>query len=75
MSIEEQIRKLRKQEKLLRKVKHRNPMEWKDQKKTTTDKSDITTGRDKSKDIGKRRETQKILGQDQAMQTKQDLPK
>ena len=40
---------------------HKDMLGWKDQNKTA-DKSDNTTGRNKSKDIGKRRKTQKISG-------------
>ena len=41
-----------------------NIFRWKDQNKIT-DKFDNTIWRDKPKDIGERRETQKILGQDE----------
>ena len=34
-----------------------DPMEWKDRKKITQNKSDYTTGRNKSKDIDEIRET------------------
>ena len=54
--------------------KHKDIFRWKEQNETA-DKSDNTTWRDKPKDIGERRELQKILGQGQAMQTKQDIPK
>ena len=45
---------------------------WKYQKRKAN-KSESTTGRDKSKDIGEIRETQKILGQRQAIQTNHNL--
>ena len=54
---------------------YRNPTERKDSKKITAEKSDYTTERDKSKDIGKRRKTQKIPGKDQTIQIKQVIPK
>ena len=38
---------------------YKNPMEGNDPKKTTAYNSDNTTGRNNSKDIGGRRETQK----------------
>ena len=47
---------------------------WKDQNKTA-DKFDNTIWRDKPKDIDERKETQKMLRQSQAIQTKQDVPK
>ena len=34
---------------------HKNPKEWKGPKKTIADMFDNTTGRNKSKDIGKKR--------------------
>ena len=46
-------------------------MEGKEQKKTTADKIEIN----KSKDIGERKEAQKISGQRQTIQTKQEIPK
>ena len=46
---------------------YRNPSERKDLKKTT--------GRNKSKDICERRKTQKVPGQGETIQTKQDIPK
>ena len=52
----------------------RRPLEWKDENKTV-DKSDNRTGRNKSENIGERRGTQKIAGQTQALQRKQDIPK
>ena len=52
---------------------HKYTTEWKNRK--TTDKSDKTTRRIKSKDICERRETQMISRQSQAIQTKQDIPK
>ena len=68
-----QIKKLWQQVNVLRKEKHAR-IYWNEKTKNkTTDKSESTTW-DKSKDISKR-ETQKISGQGQEMQTKQDLPK
>ena len=46
----------------------------KDQNKTA-DKKESRTGRDKSKDIVERRETQKIMRQHQVIKRKQDFPK
>ena len=67
MRIEGQIKKLRQQMKLLNE---------KIPKKTTVDKFDIKTGRNRLKDKGEReRETQKVPGQSQEMQAKQDLSK
>ena len=54
---------------------YRSLTERKDPQKITTDKSDNTRRRNKSKDISERRETQKIPGYDQGMKTKQDIPK
>ena len=62
MRLEEQIKKLQ-QAKSLRKVKR---TENKDPKKTTRDKSDYATGRNKSKDIAKNT-TQKVSRQGQAI--------
>ena len=53
--------------KLLCEVKQRNQMARKDPRKTTTDKSDNTTRRNKSKYIEQRRKTQKELGQGQTI--------
>ena len=49
---------------------YRNPTVRKGPKKITADKSDNTTGRNKSKDIGERRKTPKVSGQDQTIQNK-----
>ena len=46
-----------------------------DPKKITADKSGNTNPRKKSKDIGKRRKTQKVSGQGQAILSRQDFPK
>ena len=63
--------------KLFRKVKHIETQrkEGKKKQKTTGHKSDNTAKRNKSKDKGERRKTQKILREDQTVQTKQDIPK
>ena len=56
MRLEGQIKKLRRQVKLLRKGKHTGTKrKEKTLQKITGDKSDNTNGRNKSKDIGKRR--------------------
>ena len=47
---------------------------WNGQKKIT-DRYEGTTWRDKSKDIGLRRKSQKISRQDHVIQTKQKIPK
>ena len=54
---------------------HKNAIDWKDQKTTTAVNSDDKSGRDKSKDVQERKETQKIPWQGQAVQTKQELSK
>ena len=62
MRLERQIKKMP-QAKLLGKVKHTGTQRKKDPKKTTAEKSDNTSERNKSKDICERRKTQKVPGQ------------
>ena len=74
MSIEWKIKKLRQQNPKEGKTQ-KNSMEWRGRQKTTTNKTDNTCTRNKSKCIGEKKETQKITGQVQAIQTKQHLLK
>ena len=60
--------KILRQANVQRRKTHKISLEIKDKNKRD-DKSDNTTGRNNS-DIDERRETQKILGQGQAIQTK-----
>ena len=62
-------KKLQQQAKILRKRKHESNRKKK-KLKLTADKSDDSTGRIKSKNIGERRKTQKVPGQNQTIQTK-----
>ena len=50
-------------------------MKWEDWKKIQIQKTDNTSGRNKPKNIGERKKTQKISEQNQTIQTKQNLPK
>ena len=52
---------------------HKDNMEWKDQKKITADRNDNKTGRNKSKEIGGRRENQKIPRLNQSTEQKRTL--
>ena len=62
--LEGQIKKLRQQAKVLRREKF-SRIFWEEETKTKTgDKSKSRTGKDKSKDIVEKRETQKIPGKD-----------
>ena len=71
----EKVNKLRQLAKMIRKEKTREYIfRMKDQNKTA-DKSDNATRRGELKDIGKRRETQKITRYGQTIQIKQDFPK
>ena len=71
---EGQAKKLWQLMKMLKRKKHRQIWRWEDQSKTA-DISDNATWKDKSKDIGKKKQIKKILRQDQAIQSKQDFPK
>ena len=59
MRTEVHIKKLRQQTKWQRKVKHTGT-----QRSDNLTKSDKTARRNETKDIGEKRETQKVLGQD-----------
>ena len=62
MRIEGQIEKNSTTSKTIKEgERYKNPMEGKYPKKTTTDKSDDITGRNKLKDISERRKIQKVL--------------
>ena len=65
MMQEGQIKKLLQQAKLLRKVKHTGSQQ----------KEKTPIGRNKSKDVGERRATQKLPWKGQRIQTKQEILK
>ena len=75
LRLEGQIMKLWQQAKLQRKVKYSGIQQKKRPIKTITDKTVHTTWRGKSKDIGERKKTQKVLVQGQTIQIKLDIPK
>ena len=54
---------------------HRDTTKWKYCKKTTADKTENTIRINKWKDIAERKKTQKISGEAQVIQTKQNILK